>query len=81
MLLEEFLKPMGISQVKAARRLRISLNRLNEIVLGRVPDCDIFHLSRENPQRFESLPSMTSRWQRVARAAELLHIICHERKT
>jgi addiction module HigA family antidote len=35
MLLEEYLKPMGIGQVEAARRLGISLNRLNEIVLGK----------------------------------------------
>ena len=35
MLLEEFLKPMSIGQVEAARRLGISLNRLNEIVLGK----------------------------------------------
>jgi len=35
MLLEEFLKPMRIGQVDAARRLGISLNRLNEIVLGK----------------------------------------------
>jgi antitoxin HigA-1 len=35
MLLEEFLKPMGIGQVEAARQLGISLNRLNEIVLGK----------------------------------------------
>ena len=35
MLLEEFLKPMGLGQVEAARRLGISLNRLNEIVLGK----------------------------------------------
>jgi antitoxin HigA-1 len=34
-LLEEFLKPQGIGQVEAARRLGISLNRLNEIVLGK----------------------------------------------
>ena len=34
-LLEEFFKPMGIGQVDAARRLGISLNRLNEIVLGK----------------------------------------------
>ena len=34
-LLEEFLKPRGIGQVEAARRLGISLNRLNEIVLGK----------------------------------------------
>ena len=35
MLLEEFLKPMAIGQVEAARQLGISLNRLNEIVLGK----------------------------------------------
>ena len=34
-LLEEFLKPLGIAQLDAARRLDISLNRLNEIVLGK----------------------------------------------
>ena len=34
-LLEEFLKPRGLGQIEAARRLRISLNRLNEIVLGK----------------------------------------------
>ena len=35
MLLEEFLKPMGLGQIDAARRLGISLNRLNEIVIGK----------------------------------------------
>jgi addiction module HigA family antidote len=34
-LLEDYLKPMGLGQVAAARRLSISLNRLNEIVLGK----------------------------------------------
>jgi antitoxin HigA-1 len=34
-LLEEYLKPMGLGQVEAARRLGVSLNRLNEIVLGK----------------------------------------------
>ena len=34
-LLEEYLKPLGIGQLVAARRLGISLNRLNEIVLGK----------------------------------------------
>jgi antitoxin HigA-1 len=34
-LLEEYLKPMGIGQLEAARRLGISLNRLNEIILGK----------------------------------------------
>ena len=34
-LLEEFLKPLALGQVEAARRLEISLNRMNEIVLGK----------------------------------------------
>src|SRR5438067_1939026 len=34
-LLEEYLKPLGLGQLEAARRLDISLNRLNEIVLGK----------------------------------------------
>ncbi|HXH39156.1 MAG TPA: HigA family addiction module antitoxin [Thermoanaerobaculia bacterium] len=34
-LLEEFLNPQGIGQADAARRLEISLNRLNEIILGK----------------------------------------------
>jgi len=34
-LLEEFIKPEGIGQADAARRLGISLNRLNEIILGK----------------------------------------------
>jgi addiction module HigA family antidote len=35
MLLEEYLRPLGLSQVEAARGLGISVNRLNEIVRGR----------------------------------------------
>jgi antitoxin HigA-1 len=34
-LLEEYLKLLGVGQLKAARRPGISLNRLNEIVLGK----------------------------------------------
>jgi addiction module HigA family antidote len=34
-LLEEYLKPLGLGQVEAARQLGVSLNRLNEIVLGK----------------------------------------------
>src|SRR3954463_9272297 len=34
-LLEEFLKPIGVRQAEAARRLGVSLNRLNEIILGK----------------------------------------------
>lgn len=35
MLLEEFLKPLGLTQVEAARQLGMSVNRLNELVLGK----------------------------------------------
>jgi antitoxin HigA-1 len=35
MLLEEFLKPLGLTQAEAARELGMSLNRLNELVLGK----------------------------------------------
>jgi addiction module HigA family antidote len=34
-LLEEYLKPLGVGQVEVARQLGVSLNRLNEIVLGK----------------------------------------------
>src|ERR1700682_701326 len=34
-LLEEYLKPLGLGQLEAAKRLGISLNRLNEIVVGK----------------------------------------------
>lgn len=35
MLLEEFLQPLGLAQAEAARRLGISANSLNEVVLGK----------------------------------------------
>ena len=34
-LLEEYLKALDLGQLEAARRLGVSLNRLNEIVLGK----------------------------------------------
>ena len=35
MLLEEFLKPMGMTQVEAADRMDISVNRMNELIRGK----------------------------------------------
>lgn len=35
MLLKEFLEPLGVSQVEAARRMSIPFQRLNAIVRGR----------------------------------------------
>jgi addiction module HigA family antidote len=34
-LLEDFLKPLQLAQAEASARLGVSLNRLNEIVLGK----------------------------------------------
>ena len=34
-LLEEFLVPLGLTQAEAARRMGVSTNRLNELVLGK----------------------------------------------
>jgi addiction module HigA family antidote len=34
-LLEEYLKPLKLGQVEVARKLGVSLNRLNELVLGK----------------------------------------------
>ena len=35
MLLEEFLTPLELSQAEAARRLKMPLNRLNELIKGK----------------------------------------------
>ena len=35
MLLEEFIKPLGLSQTDAAKELGVSVNRLNEVVRGK----------------------------------------------
>jgi addiction module HigA family antidote len=54
MLLEEFLKPLGLTQVEAARQLGMSINRLNELVLGKrgVTADTALRLAR----RFETTP-------------------------
>lgn len=35
MLLEEFLRPAGLTQVEAARQMAMPVNRLNEVIRGR----------------------------------------------
>jgi addiction module HigA family antidote len=56
MLLEEFLKPMALTQVEAARQLGMSTNRLNEIVLGKrgITADTALRLAR----RFETTPQL-----------------------
>jgi len=55
-LLEEFLKPLGLTQVELARQLGMSLNRLNELVLGKrgVTADTALRLAR----RFETTPQL-----------------------
>jgi transcriptional regulator with XRE-family HTH domain len=64
MLLEEFLKPLGISQVAFARRLGVSFPRLNGVIRGRrgvTPDTAL-RLERvgELTVRCEPTPSVHS---------------------
>lgn len=35
MLREEFLNPLGLSQIEAAARMKMTTNRLNEIIKGK----------------------------------------------
>ena len=74
-LLEEFLKPLELGQLEAARRLEISLNRLNEIVLGkRAITADtalrLARLLRTSPQFWMRLQADWDLHQAVARAAK-----------
>jgi antitoxin HigA-1 len=74
-LFEEFLKPLGLGQVEAARRLDISLNRLNEIVLGkRSITADtalrLARLLKTSPQFWMRLQADWDLQQAVARAAK-----------
>ena len=74
-LLEEFLKPLGLGQVEAARRLDISLNRMNEIVLGkRSITADtalrLARLLKTSPQFWMRLQADWDLHQAVARAAQ-----------
>jgi addiction module HigA family antidote len=74
-LLEEFLKPLDLAQVEAARRLDISLNRLNEIVLGKrgITADTALRLARmlkTSPQFWMRLQADWDLQQAVARAAK-----------
>jgi len=75
LLLEEFLKPLDLGQVEAARRLDISLNRLNEIVLGKrgITADTALRLARmlkTSPQFWMRLQADWDLLQAVARAAK-----------
>lgn len=74
-LLEEFLKPMQLGQMEAARLLEISLNRMNEIVLGkRSITADtalrLGRLLKTSPQFWMRLQADWDLHQAVTRAAK-----------
>jgi addiction module HigA family antidote len=56
MLLKEFLEPLGLKQVETARQLGMSVNRLNELILGKrgVTADTALRLAR----RFETTPQI-----------------------
>lgn len=69
-LLEEFLVPLGLSQAEAARRMRLSINRLNELVRGKrgVTPETALRLGRllgTSPQFWLNLQMMFDLWHAV----------------
>ncbi len=72
MLLEEFLRPLGMTQAEAARRMRVPLNRLNELIRGkRGVTADtalrLATLLKTDPEIWMSLQSQWDLWH-AARA-------------
>lgn len=76
-LLEEFLKPMGLSQVELARRMGVPVQRVNTIVSGRrdvTPDTAIL-LSRvlgTSPQFWMGLQVNLDLWTAEQKLSERL---------
>lgn len=67
-LLRDFLRPRGITQVQAARHLRISTTRLNEIIRGKrgVSADTAWRLGewlQTGPQKWMDLQSAWDLWQ------------------
>jgi len=67
LLLEEFLKPLELSQAETARRLKMPLNRLNELVKGRrgiTPDTALrlAELFRMSPEFWMNLQANWDLW-------------------
>ena len=72
-LLEEFLKPMGLGQLDASRRLGVSLNRLNEIVLGKRA------ITADTALRLARLFNMSPQfWMRLQADWDLHQALLHE---
>ena len=74
MLLEEFIKPLGLRQADVAKQLGVSVNRLNEVVRGkrRITADTALRLSRvfkTSPQFWMRLQADWDVHQAIERAA------------
>ena len=74
MLLEEFIKPLGMQQIEVAKELGISANRLNEVVRGkrRITADTALRLSRmlqTSPQFWMRLQADWDLHQEIEKAA------------
>ncbi len=71
-LLEEFLKPLHLSQTDAARRLKLPLNRLNELIKGKrgiTPDTALrlAELFKQSPEFWMNLQTGWDLWHAMQR--------------
>jgi addiction module HigA family antidote len=74
-LLEEFLKPLEMTQAEAAQKMGISTNRLNELIRGKrgvTPDTAL-RLSK-------LLKTSAEVWMRLQNDFDLWYVIQEERK-
>jgi addiction module HigA family antidote len=70
MLLEEFLKPLGISQMDLARKIGVSYPRVNEVIHGKRS------LTPDTALRLERLLGMEAQfWLNLQLAWDLYHVI------
>lgn len=72
MLLEEFLKPLGMTQTELAQRIRVSYPRINEIVKGKrgiTPDTALrlAKLFRTSPEFWLNGQRNWDLWQALTR--------------
>jgi addiction module HigA family antidote len=76
MLLEEFMRPLGVKQTDLAADLGVSLNRLNEIVLGKrgITADTALRLAR----RFKTSPQF---WMRLQADWDLAQALAREQRS
>jgi len=75
MLLKEFLEPLGVSQIEAARRMAVPFQRLNAIVKGRRA------VSADTALRLEALTGWEAQiWMTLQARWDLWHTLRAQRR-